>query len=151
MLNRVPLGNAGGIVGDGDVEGEAVGELSLQLGFPSAAAATVATTRVGENQQLAGARVLRKSFILPPVSNGMRGESRGVVRDANDDRTTVVNGLINALGNGDANSVGQEIVIIDSPGFTVPTGAGAFKVADQFAFLGINADDGHAAVLEALA
>ena len=77
-------------MGDGDVEGEGVGELSLQLGFPSAAAATVATTRVGENQQLAGARVLRKSFILPPVSNGMRGESRGVVRDANDDRTTVV-------------------------------------------------------------
>src|SRR6058998_31352 len=151
MLNRVPLGSAGGIVGDGNVEGEAVGELSLQLGFPSAATATVATARVGENQQLAGAGVLKQSFTLPPVSNGMRGESRGVVRDANDDRTTVVTGLINAIRNGNANSVGQEIVIIDSPGFAVPTGSGVFKVADQFAFLGINADDGHAAVLEAVA
>src|SRR5213593_4174344 len=151
MLNRVLLGSAGGIVGDGDLKGEAVGELSLQLGFPSAAAATVAPTRVGENQQLAGAGVLRKSFTLPPLSNGMRGESRGVVRDANDDRTTVVNGLINAIRNGNANSVGQEIVIIDSPGFAVPTGAGVFKVPDQFAFPGINADDGHAAVLEAVA
>src|SRR5207248_2830377 len=56
VLNRVPLGS------DGDVEGEAVGELSLQLGFPSAAAATVATTRVGEDQELSGAGVLRKSF-----------------------------------------------------------------------------------------
>ena len=69
MLNRVPLGSAGGVVGDGDVEGEAVGELSLQLDFPSTAAATVATARVRENQQLAGAGVLKKSFTLPPVSN----------------------------------------------------------------------------------
>ena len=138
-------------MGDGDLEGEAVGELSLQLGFPSAAAATVATARVRENQQLAGAGVLKKSFTLPPVSNGMRGESRGVVRDANDDRTTVDNGLINAIRNGNANSVGQKIVIVDSPGFAVPTGSGAFKVADQFAFLGINANDGHAAVVEAFA
>ena len=108
MLNRVPLGSAGGIVGDGDVEGEAVGELSLQLGFPSAAAATVAPTRVGENEPLAGAGVLRKSFTLPPLSNGMRGESLGVVRDANDDRNPVDNGLINAIRNGNANSVDRK-------------------------------------------
>lgn len=54
VLNGVPLGSAGGVVSDRDVEGEAVGELGLQLRFPSAAAATIATTRVGENQQLAG-------------------------------------------------------------------------------------------------
>src|SRR5437867_10836835 len=122
MLNRVPLGSAGGIVGDGNVEGEAVGELSLQLGFPSAATATVATARVGENQQLARAGVLKQSFTLPPVSSGMRGESRGVVRDANDERTRGVSGWINAIRNGNGDSVGQEIVIIDRPGIGFPTG-----------------------------
>jgi len=87
MLDGIPLGSASGVVSDGDVEMKAIGELSLQFRFPSPAATTVAATRVGKNEQLARMGILGKSFTLPPMGDGVSGESGGVVRDANDDGT----------------------------------------------------------------
>ena len=52
MLNRIPLGSAGGIVSDGDVEVKGIGELSLDFGFPGAATTTVAAGSVGADQKL---------------------------------------------------------------------------------------------------
>src|SRR5207249_1402492 len=75
MLDGIPLGSAGGVVSDGDIEMKAIGELRLQFGFPSPAAATIAAARVGKNEQLARMRILRKSFTLPPMGDGVSGES----------------------------------------------------------------------------
>ncbi len=96
MLDRIPLRSARGVVSDGDVETKPIGELRLKFCLPSPAAATVAATRVGKNEQLARMGILAKSFILPPMGDGVSGESGCVVRDANDDGTAVVDGLIDA-------------------------------------------------------
>jgi len=53
VLDGVPFGGAGGIVGDGDGEPIGVGQLGLDLGFPGVTAATVAAAGIGQNEQLA--------------------------------------------------------------------------------------------------
>src|SRR5438128_12658470 len=104
----MPLGRASGVVSDGDVEMKAIGELSLQFRFPGPAATTVAATRVGKNEQLAGMGILGKSFTLPPMGDGVSGESGGVVSDANDDGPARVEGLIHAIRASDTQRVGEE-------------------------------------------
>src|SRR5437016_1537208 len=128
MFNGVPLGSSGGIGSDSDVETKAIGQLRLQFGFPSSSPAIVAAARVGKNEQLARAGILGKSFMLPPMGNGMSGESRCVVRDANDDGAVVVDGLIDAIRDGDAQSIRSEVMIVDLAGRTIPTGPGVFEV-----------------------
>ena len=52
MLNRIPFGSASGIVSNGNVEIEGVGELGLDFRFPGVATATIAATGIGENKKL---------------------------------------------------------------------------------------------------
>jgi hypothetical protein len=49
MLDGIPFGGAGGIVGYGDGESETVNQLRLQFRFPGVAAATVAAAGIGQN------------------------------------------------------------------------------------------------------
>ena len=53
MLDGIPLGSTGGIVGNGYGQSKGVGQLGLELGFPGVTAATVAATGIGQNEQLA--------------------------------------------------------------------------------------------------
>ena len=41
-------------------------------------------------------------------------------------------------------------MVVDQAGRQIPTRAGVLEVADQFAFLGVNANDRQAAALESL-
>ena len=59
MLDGIPLGSTGGIVSDGDIEVEGIGELRLEFGFPGAAAAAVAASGIGQDEQLARAGVMK--------------------------------------------------------------------------------------------
>lgn len=150
MLNGIPFGSASGIVSDRDSKVKAVSELRLEFGFPSPTATAVAAAGVGQNQQLARVGVLTKSLTLPPVSDGVSREGGCVVRDTNDNGTAVGERLVDTVGDGHADGVGTEVVIMDGLGLPIPTGAGVFEVADQFALFSIDADDGQAAVAEAL-
>ena len=51
MLDGIPFGSAGGIVGNRDSESERVGQLRLEFCFPSVTTAAVTATRVGENEK----------------------------------------------------------------------------------------------------
>ena len=53
MLDGIPFGSTGGIVGHGYGQGKGVGQLELELGFPGITAATVAAAGIGQNEQLA--------------------------------------------------------------------------------------------------
>lgn len=150
MLDRIPLGSTGRIVSDGDRELEAIGELRLEFCFPSPAPATVATARVGENEQFARMGVLQTSLTLPPMTDSVSREGGCVVRNTDDDRTTVGKRLVDAIRDGDAECVGAKVMIIDEPGLAVPARAGVFEVADQFALLGVDTDDGQVTAAEAL-
>jgi len=150
MLNRIPLRSTSRIVSDSDSEVETIGKLRLEFCFPSPAAATITTARVRENEQFARVRMLQTSLTLPPMTDSVRSEGGCVVRNADDNRPTVDERLVDAIRDGDAECVGAKVMIIDEPGLAVPTSAGVFEVADQFAFLGIDTDDGKATAAEAL-
>jgi hypothetical protein len=68
---------------------------------------------------------------------------------ADADSAAVVGRVVNAVGDADAAGIGKEVVIVDQNGRAVPFGAGVFEIADHFAFLGVDADDGKALTLEA--
>jgi hypothetical protein len=57
MLDGIPLGSAGGIVGYGYGQGKGIGQLRLQLRFPGVTTATVAAASIGQNEQLAGTAI----------------------------------------------------------------------------------------------
>ena len=65
------------------------------------------------------------------------------------DGTAVVELIVNAVGDADAAGIGKEVVIVDQNGGSTPFGARIFEIADHFAFLAIDADDGKTLALEA--
>ena len=79
MLDGVPFGSPGWIVGYGDREGERVGQLRLEFGLPGVAAIAVAAAGIGQNENLARAGVAPGTFLEPPVGDGVSGEGGSVV------------------------------------------------------------------------
>ena len=79
MLDGVPFGSAGRVVGHGDIEFEAIAKLRLELSLPSPAPIAVAAATVGQDKESACAAVANSPFALPPSSDAMSGKSRGVV------------------------------------------------------------------------
>ena len=79
----------------------------------------------------------------------MSGEGRRVVRDADADGATVVGRVINAIGDSHPAGIGEEVVIVHQDRGAVPFGATVFEVADHFALLTVDADDGETLTLEA--
>ena len=53
MLDGIPLGSAGRIMRHSYGEGEGVGQLPLNFGFPSVTAATVTAAGISQDEQLA--------------------------------------------------------------------------------------------------
>src|SRR5258708_14174904 len=80
----------------------------------------------------------------------MGSEGRRVVRDAYADSAAVVRRVVNPVGNAYAAGVGAEVVIVHQNRRAIPFGASVLEVADQFALLTVDADDGNALALEAL-
>src|SRR5258708_38515962 len=59
--------------------------------------------------------------------------------------------MVNPIGNGDADGVGAEVVVVNRTRGRFPTTARIFEIADEFAFLAVHADDGQMTALEAVA
>src|SRR3954471_15309997 len=95
-------------------EPKPVAELALQFGFPGPGTAAVAAAGVGQDQQLATAMVAIAAVALPPTGDGVGGEGGRVVRDAHEDRASVGEQIIDAIGDCDADGIGTEIVVIDA-------------------------------------
>jgi hypothetical protein len=66
----------------------------------------------------------------------------GIMRDAHHNRSSIGEQIIDTIRDGDAGGVGGEVVVIDSAGRPIPARAGILEVANQFALLGIDANDG---------
>ena len=151
MLDRIPFGRAGGIVSNGNGQGKGVSQLGLEFGFPGMTAATVAAAGVGQNEQLAGTAIAGGTFLMPPMSNGMSGKGGGIVGNANHQSTAVFHNIVNPIRNSNPDGIGSEVVIIDATRGGFPTAARIFKIADEFAFFAVHADDGKMTALEAVA
>src|SRR5438552_12682635 len=121
----------------------------MEFDVPGPGVATVAAAGVGQEQKFGSTAVAAGSFAFPPGGDGVGGEGRCVVGDADADGTAVVGRVVNAVGDTYPAGIGKEVVIVDQNGRAVPFGAGVFEVADHFAFLAIDADDGKSLALEA--
>lgn len=116
MLDRVPFGSTGGVVGDGESEAVGIGQLGLEFGFPSTATITVTAAGIAENEKLSRARIAKRSLLAPPMSNGVSGEGGCVMGDADHNGASIGEQIINAVRDGDAGGVGAEVVIVDQAG-----------------------------------
>ncbi len=90
-----------------------------------------------------------RPLAFPPGSNGMGGEGRRIVRNADADSAAVIGRVVNAVGDAHAAGIGAEVVIVHRNWRAIPFDAGVFEIANQFAFLAIDADDRKALTLEA--
>jgi len=72
------------------------------------------------------------------------------MRDADHDRPSIGEEIVDAVGNGDAGGIRAEVVIVDQTRRQIPARSGILESTNQFALLGIDADDGEAAALEAI-
>ena len=64
------------------------------------------------------------------------------MRDADHDRPSIGKQVIDPVRDGDTGGVGAEVVVVDQAGRQIPARAGILEVADQFALLGVDANDG---------
>src|SRR5437016_5042476 len=72
MLDLVPLAGSRWEMAHVDGSPQAARQL-LQRHFPQTAAATVAATPVGHDQQLPGMRITLGAHLVPPTADGLRG------------------------------------------------------------------------------
>jgi hypothetical protein len=61
-----------------------------------------------------------RTFLSPPVSDGMSGEGGGIVGNTNDQGAAIFGEVVDAIGNGDPDGIGAEVVIIDATGGYAP-------------------------------
>jgi hypothetical protein len=85
------------------------------------------------------------------MSDGMSGKGGSVMGNANDEGTAIFHNIVNPIRNGDPNGIGAEVVIIDATRGRFPTTARIFEIADELAFLAVDADDGQMTALETVA
>ena len=97
VLNGIPFGSPGGIVTNHDFNPKLVGQLLLHLYLPLPIATTVAATSITEDKQFIFMGKARPVRILPPLGDGISGESRGVTRSADIHIALVVGQVINAV------------------------------------------------------
>jgi len=142
MLDRVPFRSYGRVVGDGKCQAVGIGQLGLEFCFPSAATLAVTAAGIAQDEELPGAWIAERSLLAPPMCDCVSSKGRCVMRDADHDGPLIGEQIIDAVRDSDARGIGAEVVIVDQAGRQIPTRAGVLEVADQFAFLGINANDG---------
>jgi len=151
MLDGVPFRSSGGVVGDGEGKAVGIGQLGLELGFPSAATIAVAAAGIAQDKELPGAWIAEQSLLAPPMSDGVSREGGCVMGDADHDGASIGKQIIDAVRDGDARRIGAEVVIVDQAGRQVPARPEIFEIADQFAFFGIHANDGETTALKSVA
>src|SRR2546426_896445 len=128
---------------------DTVERMDVRFANADVAVATV-TSRVSTFTTPDGVKHERAAIVLPPTRNRSGGEGRCIVRDADGDAASIGDEIVNAMRNGHADGVRAEVVIVHHAWRVVPPCAGILEVADQFAFLGIHADDGQPLALEAI-
>jgi hypothetical protein len=116
VLNGVPFGSAGRVVGNGERQIERISQLRLEFGFPSAATIAMAAAGVAENEQLPGAWIATQSLLAPPMRDGVGGKGGCIMRDAHHDRPSIGEQIIDAVRDGDTGGIGAEVVIVDPTG-----------------------------------
>ena len=117
-----------------------VRNLRLQAILPDPRAGAIAPSAICFDQQLRCARIPFAHFTPDPVRQIADGEGRGVSRLADIDRATIGVQIVDAIGNRSAQRIVRKVVRIDPFRRLPPCPSCILEVANQFLFLGVNAD-----------
>src|SRR6266540_2063090 len=140
MLDRIPLGGSGRIMGDCDAQASRVRH-TLQSALPSVHPRPIGAAGVGQDEELAGTGMSRASGAPPPLVDGVGREGWRVVRRTDDDEPVGAGHVVDPVGDGHALGVAAEVIHADVHRRPAPRPARVLEQADQLALLGINADD----------
>ena len=131
-----------------DVEG--VTNALLNGVLPSTGVTPVATTRIGEKEQLLdfGIRFIPSCF--QPCRDGISGKFRRVIRGSHDHQPFIANHIVNAVGIDDGECGRAKVMIGNSFCLATPDFALIMEIANQFLLFSVNAESGLAASAEPL-
>ena len=79
---------------------------------------------------------------MPPLGDGVSGEGRRVVGDADKHRAEVGCHIVDAKRKSHPNCIGAEVMVIDVYRCKIPFSAIVLEVSDEFPLFRIDADDG---------
>lgn len=140
MLDGIPLGCAGWVVGHRDAQAGPVCDL-LEPVLPSVCLRAVGAAGVGEDQKLTSVCVHTAPGGSPPLMDSIGCEGGRVVRRADDDKPVAARHVINAVGNGDPIGIARKVVDTDVDGRLAPRTPLVLEQADKLSLLGVHADD----------
>src|SRR3990172_9818253 len=120
MLDGVPLGGARRVGGDGHAEAVVVAQLGLQPVLPGAAVGAVAATAVGQDREFAGVAIPSLAFAPPPPRDAVHSELGGVVGGPDKHGAPVGLYVVDAVGDGDADGLGAEVMVVHEYRLTAP-------------------------------
>jgi len=84
------------------------------------------------------------------MCDGVSSEGGCVMRDADHNGSSIGQQIIDAVKDSDARGIGTEVVIVDQAGRQIPARTGIFEMAEEFAFFGVDANNGETAALKSV-
>ena len=144
VLDLVPLGGAGRVVADGDLEAGLGRELG-EVPFPGSEPVAVGAAGIGGDHQPGRVREPGLAERVPPAADRLDRELGGVGGVAHVDPAFVVGDVVDPIGDGLgvlAQGPVGEVVHVHPLGFTarLPFGAAVGVVADQLLLFGVDRD-----------
>src|SRR5262249_45384628 len=123
-----------------DLQIEFIGQL-LQAEFPQPTAIAIGATAVGFNQQPSTPWISGPPLDQQPSADDCDGELRSLMCSAEHYQRPITSDIVDAIRNGHAVGVTRVIVFQHVQRLAPPSAPRLLEVANQFALLGIHADD----------
>ena len=141
MLDWIPLGCSGRVMGDGHSEPMALAELVVESELPDPASGAVTAAAVGEDGEALDIGIAFAALGAPPLLDTVDCEPRGVGGGGGDEHGAGVGlQVVDTVGNCHGLGVGVEVVVVDEHGLAIPLRAGVFERPHEFLLLGVDAD-----------
>jgi len=100
----------------------------------------IASAVIGQDENALGLWVLFCTVEFPPFRDGICGKGGRVVTDADTYHSLIGYRVVNAVRADFRFCIGREVMIGNGSIAVAPHSSGIFEVADEFLFLGVNAD-----------
>jgi hypothetical protein len=140
MFDRIPLGSASRVMAHRHLQARPIDQVSLQAVLPQMHSTAIATTAIGQQQQLWGTGITLLAIGSPPPEHGGHGKFGSVGRGPYRNKAFVATGVVQPVGNGNTFGQAQVIVNVDRKRFPTPGLAAILEKTYEFTFLGIDAE-----------